>query len=101
MSAQCICVIDHAVDSVIVFVLRQVGPYVVHCGLCLRYLHAEMTRVGEDFAVTVPVVSGLAGPFVVVVAWLGDKLIDNAVQLLFGKEVVVPMEEDRDLVLDH
>ena len=87
--------------SVSIFMLWQVGSDVIHCRLCLRYSYAEMARIGEDVTVEVPIGDGLTGSFVVVVAGLGDELIRDPVQFLFGKEVVVAVKKDIDAMFDH
>ena len=40
-----------------------------------------MTGIGENVAIDVAIVGGLAGSFVVVMAGLRDELVDNAVQI--------------------
>ena len=44
---------------------------------------------------------GLTGFLVVPVTWLRDELIDDAVEFLLCEEVVVAMEEDGYVVVNH
>jgi hypothetical protein len=80
------------------FILWQKGAHIFDRDLLRRDGHAQVPGASQHIAVTMPVFSCLARIVILSHTGLGDLLVDDPVQLLVSKDVVISMEYGADMV---
>ena len=60
-----------------------------------------MAGTAEDFAAGIPVFGGGVGGVCAGRTWLGDFLVDDSIKLLLDKQVVMPVKDSCNVVLNE
>ena len=83
------------------FILREAGADEVDRDASRRNRDPQVPGAAEDVALHVAVLGGVARRVAAPQSRLGNFLVDDAVEVLLGEEVVVAVEDDRDAGFDQ
>jgi len=79
-------------------ILRQIRVDKIHCNLLRCDRHAQVTRTRDHITIDVTVLRREIGVIGLVVARLGEFLINDPIQVLFDEDVVVSVKNGRDMI---